>query len=501
MNKDAMSKYEIAIGIETHVQLATKSKLFCGCNNDSREAEPNTNVCPVCLGFPGALPVLNEQAVKLALRAGVVLEAYYDQKGSLLAQFHTKFDRKNYFYPDSPMNYQITQFDEPIVGPGYVEFPVDGAMKRVGVTRAHLEVDAGKLIHPAGADYSLVDLNRAGTPLLEIVSEPDMRSSAEAKAYTQELYHLMRYAGVSDANLYYGNMRFDVNVSLRPTGSTKFGTRTESKNLNSFRAVAEVVEYEAKRQAELLDRGEKVEQETRGWDENKGVTFSQRTKEEAHDYRYFPEPDLPPLVITKKMLQDTQDEMRADGAAVMPAEVRKKLQVAEIPAREIEALIESPFEARLAWQLTLEEWGRTHIRFIVNWLIGDRKRLEEEKGQPLREANISLNNLIRVAEMTAEGELSSTNAKVLLEALWGDGDHPMKPKELAKSLGLIQNSDSDALEKIVDEVIAANPKPVAEYQAGETKVLGFLVGQVMKTSKGQANPPMVNAILKKKLGD
>ncbi|HUC20171.1 MAG TPA: Asp-tRNA(Asn)/Glu-tRNA(Gln) amidotransferase subunit GatB, partial [Candidatus Polarisedimenticolaceae bacterium] len=299
-----MSKYETVIGIECHVQLATKTKLFCACNNDSREAEPNTHVCPVCLGFPGALPVLNGAAIKLALKAGHALHAYEDAK-----EFHSKFDRKNYFYPDSPKNYQITQFDEPIIGKGYVEFPVDGTLKRVGVTRAHLEGDAGKLVHPAGADYSLVDLNRSDTPLLEIVSEPDMRSAHEAKAYAQELYHLMRYASVSDADLYYGNMRFDVNVSLRPAGQPEFGTRTESKNLNSFRAVAGVVEYETKRQAEVLDRGEKVLQETRGWDEHKNVTFPQRSKEEAHDYRYFPEPDLPPVVVDAERLQRIRSSM------------------------------------------------------------------------------------------------------------------------------------------------------------------------------------------------
>ncbi len=299
-----MSRYETVIGIECHVQLATKSKLFCACDNDSREAKPNTNVCPVCLGFPGALPVLNGAAVEFALKAGHALHSYDDAQ-----EFHSKFDRKNYFYPDSPKNYQITQFDEPIIGKGYVEFPLDGKIIRKNVNRAHLEGDAGKLVHPPGANYSLVDLNRSDTPLLEIVSEPDMHSAAEAKAYAQELYKLMRHNGVSDADLYYGNMRFDVNVSLRLIGSDQLGTRTETKNLNSFRAVAGVVEYETKRQAALLDQGQKIIQETRGWDENKNATFSQRSKEEAQDYRYFPEPDLPPLVITKKMLEEAKNKM------------------------------------------------------------------------------------------------------------------------------------------------------------------------------------------------
>ena len=479
-----MNTYEVVVGIETHVQLATKSKLFCGCNNDSREAEPNTNVCPVCLGFPGALPMLNEAAVKLALRAGVALNAY---EGA--GKFHTKFDRKNYFYPDSPKNYQITQFDEPIIGRGYVEFPVDGTTKRVGVTRAHLEGDAGKLIHPAGADYSLVDLNRAETPLLEIVSEPDLRSAAEAKAYAQELYHLMRYAGVSDANLYYGNMRFDVNVSLRPAGSKKLGTRTESKNLNSFRAVAGVVEYEARRQAELLDAGKKVVQETRGWDENKGRTFSQRSKEEAHDYRYFPEPDLPPLVITEKMLGEAKA-----GITLLPNAIRKELAKAKVPDREAEVLIASP-EAATMW-LHIAGENPEQARFGLNWLIGDRVRLEEEQGERLADSDITSITLSGVGQMVADGKLSSTNAKLLLSQLWKED---VGPQAMAEKLGLIQNSDSGALEKIVDEVIAANPGPVAEYQAGAQKVLGFLVGQVMKASKGQANPPMVNAILKQKL--
>ncbi|HUC87171.1 MAG TPA: Asp-tRNA(Asn)/Glu-tRNA(Gln) amidotransferase subunit GatB [Candidatus Saccharimonadales bacterium] len=479
-----MSKYEVVIGIETHVQLATKSKLFCGCNNDSRTAEPNTNVCPVCLGFPGALPVLNAAAVELALRAGHALNAYDQAK-----QFHTKFDRKNYFYPDSPMNYQITQFDEPIIGGGYVEFPLAGATKRVGVTRAHLEADAGKLIHPVGTDYSLVDLNRAGTPLLEIVSEPDMRSAAEAKTYAQELYNLMRYARVSDADLYYGNMRFDVNVSLRPAGTKEFGTRTESKNLNSFRAVAGVVEYETKRQADLLDRGETIRQETRGWDEAKQKTVSQRGKEEAHDYRYFPEPDLPPLVITEKKLQEAKKSITE-----LPNDIRAELAKAKIPAREAEALIANPSAATMWLQVAIE--NPEHSRFALNWLIGDRVRLEEEQKQSLAESSISAASLSGVGQLIADGKLSSTNAKLLLSYLWKDTVDPVAG---AEKLELLQNSDSSTLEKIVDEVIAAHPQPVADYRAGEAKVLGFLVGQVMKASKGQANPPMVNAILKRKL--
>jgi len=482
-----MSKYETVIGIETHVQLSTKSKLFCSCSNDSRDAEPNTNTCPVCLGFPGALPVLNEQAVKLTLRAGMALNAYEDGK-----EFHSKFDRKNYFYPDSPTNYQITQFDEPLVGKGYVEFPIDGKTKRVGVTRAHLEADAGKLIHPAGADYSLVDLNRAGTPLLEIVSEPDMRNAAEAKAYAQEIYHLMRYAGVSDADLYYGNMRFDVNVSLRPVGSKELGTRTESKNLNSFRAVAGVVEYEAKRQAEILGRGDKVVQETRGWDENKNQTFSQRGKEEAHDYRYFPEPDLPPLVITERMLLEAGEAFSPDRR---PGAIRTIMMSHGLDATIAETLIDDPILAFLYLDAVAGN-NKGHHRRIASWLTGEvRAAMQEEATGPLR--NLTPDRLIKLAEMVAANELSSTAAKDVLLDIIATGK---EPNIIAKQRGLTQISDTAALEQIVDQVIADNPKPVAEYKAGEEKVLGFLVGQAMKASKGQANPPMVNAILKKKLG-
>ncbi len=478
-----MSKYEIVVGIETHVQLATKSKLFCACNNDSREVEPNTHVCPVCLGFPGALPFLNEEAVKLALRAGVALHAYENVR-----QFHTKFDRKNYFYPDSPMNYQITQYDEPIIGKGQVEFPVDGVIKRVGITRAHLEADAGKLVHPAGVDYSLVDLNRAGTPLLEIVSEPDMRSAAEAKAYAQELYHLMRYAGVSDADLYHGNMRFDVNVSLRPVDSKEFGTRTESKNLNSFRAVAGVVEYEAKRQAELLERGERVVQETRGWDDAKQCTFSQRSKEEAHDYRYFPEPDLPPLVITEKMLA----EARAAVPEMMPAKIRTYLAEHQLAGHVLDTLLENiEFSERIVEVVKTRPQA---VRMVANWLTGEvQAALTAEVAGKVPTAA----QLLTLAEMVDKAEISATAAKKIIGIMTAVGGDPRK---IAEAENLLQVSDAGALEKIVDEVIAANPQPVADFRAGQAKALGFLVGQVMKASHGQANPPMVNAILKKKLG-
>jgi aspartyl-tRNA(Asn)/glutamyl-tRNA(Gln) amidotransferase subunit B len=389
------------------------------------------------------------------------------------------------------MNYQITQYDQPIVGRGWVEFPVQGKTVKVGVTRAHLEADAGKLTHPAGADYSLVDLNRAGTPLMEIVSEPDIRSALEAKAYAQELHNLMRYAGVSDANLYYGNMRFDVNVSLKAVGTKEFGTRTETKNLNSFRAVFNAVEFEIERQAKLLEAGQKVAQETRGWDDDKQITFSQRSKEEAHDYRYFPEPDLPPLVISKSLLQKAQAAM----PELMPSDLRTELADARIITKETEALLEN-IDAALLWHRVYLE-NPAQAKFAFNWLVGDMVQLADSKSQHLRESDISSLTVASVGEMVTEGKLSSTNAKALLAKLWDkdEGAHLVAERD-----GLLQVSDTGELERIVDQVIADNPGPVEQYRAGEERVLGFLVGQVMKASRGQANPPMVNAILKEKLG-
>jgi aspartyl-tRNA(Asn)/glutamyl-tRNA(Gln) amidotransferase subunit B len=490
-------KYEVVIGIETHVQLKTKTKLFCACDNDARDSEPNTKVCPVCMGFPGSLPVLNEQAVKLALKAGLALNAELP--------VHTKFDRKNYFYPDLPSGYQITQFDKPIIGQGYVEFPSPSKKPgfkardeehyssrpgfeteetfRVGITRAHMEADAGKLTHPEGADYSLVDYNRSGTPLIEIVSEPDMRSAAQAKVYAQEVYNLMRYADVSEANLYYGNMRFDINVSVRLIGTKEFGTRTETKNLNSFRSIERAAEYEINRQIEVLERGDKVVQETRGWSEAKQQTFSQRSKEEAHDYRYFPEPDLPPLVIT--------DEMRREAEASMPAmpnEIRKEMQLHGLDGRIRETIIGNislVSRYRSVVEQGVDPKKAANLLVEVNKLESDNSNLQ-----------VSVSDIVEVTKMINNGQLSSTAAKeVLRNALPGK-----TPADVAGELNLLQNSDSSAIESLVDEAIAANPQSVQDYKSGKPQALGFLVGQVMKASRGQANPPMVNELLKSKLG-
>ena len=483
MNTQLRSKYEVVIGIECHVQLSTKTKLFCSCGNDAREAEPNTLVCEVCMGMPGTLPVLNKHAVELALRLGLALNASYT------LPYHMKFDRKNYFYPDSPKGYQITQFDEPVVPNGFVDVPVDGKTKRIGITRAHLEGDAGKLTHPEGADYSLVDLNRAETPLVEIVSEPDMRSAAEAKAYAQELYNIVRYADVSAANLYYGNMRFDVNVSVRPVGQAEFGTRTETKNMNSFRNIERAAEYEIRRQIVQLEHGERVRQETRGWNDDKQETYSMRSKEDADEYRYFPEPDLPPVIITEAQINAARGEL-----GLLPADLRAELVAAGLPNNESEVLVSDPLAAEM-WHHVVTE-NPEEARFALNWLIGERVKLEETKGQTLSDSQITSLPLAMVGSMVREGKLSSSNAKTLLEHLWDDD---RGANLVAKELGLIQQSDEGELAKIVDEVLADKAQIVADYKGGNERAFGALVGAAMKATKGQGNPQLLTKLLKAKL--
>ncbi len=482
MNQQLRDKYEVIIGIECHVQLATKSKLFCGCDNDSREAEPNTNVCSICFGMPGALPVLNGRAVELAVRMGLALGAQYPDS------LHTKFDRKNYFYPDSPKGYQITQFDEPVVPGGEVVFPVNGELKRVGITRAHLEGDAGKLTHPENSSASLVDLNRAETPLLEIVSEPDMRSAAEAKGYAKELYNLARYAGVSDANLYYGNMRFDVNVSVHLPGEP-FGTRTETKNLNSFQAIEKAVEYEVRRQIVAVENGERIRQETRGWNDVKLETYPMRSKEDADEYRYFPEPDLPPVIITSDMVKIQQNEL-----GLLPAYLRYELTAAGLPLESSEALVADPAAAFFWHEVVTKDANKA--KFAFNWLIGDRVKLADTSGTDLAASALTPEALVHVAKMVAEGQLSSSNAKALLADLWVN---PADPLARATELNLLQESDTDELAKVVDEVIAANPQAVADYQGGNQRAFGALVGQAMKATQGKGNPPVITKLLKGRL--
>ena len=479
-------KYKVTVGIECHVQFNTKTKLFSGINNDAREAPPNTLVSHIDMGLPGALPVLNKEAIHLASRAAFALNSR--------PQKFSKFDRKHYFYPDLPMGYQITQYDEPIILGGSVPIKVGTQAKVIGITRAHLEADAGKSVHPVGKDYSLVDLNRAGTPLLEIVSEPDIKSAEEAKAYARELYLLMRYADVSDANLYYGNMRFDVNVSVSKTD--QMGTRTETKNINSFKSVEKVVEYETKRQIEQLEKGKEIIQETRGWDDAKQKTFSQRTKENADDYRYMPDPDLPPVIIEDKYIDQIKSEM-----PIMPEAWRSKLASVGLDPAHIETLLEAEVEDSEISYLPLIEENIANpklTKFLANWFVNLEipNRSEHIVISKLKDSERQIIYL-NVFNLSDSGKLSSTNVKSLLLKLLNEDVLPENIEEFASQEGLIQVSDQSQIEEIVKIVIEANPKATEDIRNGELKAIGFLVGQVMKASKGSANPGLAQEIIKK----
>lgn len=478
VSEDIRKQYTVTIGIECHVQFKTKTKLFSGADNDAREAAPNTLVNHIDFGLPGALPVLNKEAVRLACRAAFAL-------GSEPQKF-SKFDRKHYFYPDLPMGYQITQFDEPIVLGGHIDVEVDGETKTIGITRAHMEADAGKSTHPAGADYSLVDLNRAGTPLLEIVSEPDMHNAAEAKAYARELYLRMKYADVSEANLYYGNMRFDVNVSVSKTD--ELGTRTETKNLNSFRSVEKAVEYEVARQIEVLEGGEKIVQETRGWDDSAQKTFSQRTKEDAHDYRYMPDPDLPPIVLEQSYI----DEIKA-GMPKLPDDYRQELGDIGIDAKTISDIIAAP-ETAMTVSRVLEKAGKDHARRVAFWMLQPQSDDVEDSNS---EVKANDDQLIKLSQMVGDNKLSSTAAKEVLADMLKTGKDP---EAIANEKNLLQVSDEGEIAKIVEQVLTENEKAAADVKNGEMKAIGFLVGQVMKQSKGKANPALATELIKKQLG-
>ncbi len=473
-----MSKYTPTIGVEIHVQLATKSKMFCGCNNDSRDAEPNTNICPVCLALPGTLPVVNRGAVELAIKLGRGFN-------SKIAE-HTSFDRKNYFYPDSPKGYQITQMDEPIIQAGYVEIFVSGEFKKIRIHHAHLEEDAGKLTHPAGADFSLVDLNRAGTPLIEIVSEPDIHSPEEAKRYLQEVYNIATSLGVSHGDMEHGNFKFDLNVSV--SNSEKLGTRTELKNLNSFRNAERALSYEIKRQVDLLEKGEKIEQETRGWNDAKSITFSQRSKEEANDYRYFPEPDIPPLVITPKMVEEV-----ADTITVLPIDVRKQLVELGLNIDEQDVMIGQPKTMQIFEESRSVLNKPELVKKAVNWLVGDYQAWLTEFGE--QKSKLSGDNLTQLINLVDKGEISSKIAK----DIFADVINGTEPEKVIKNKGLKQVSDDGEIEEIVRSIIAANPKAVEDYKSGNDRALGFFIGQVMKETKGQANPGKANQLVVKLL--
>ena len=488
VSDEILQQYEMTIGIECHVQLATKTKLFSPADNDARDAEPNSKTHEIDFGLPGMLPVLNKHAVELAVRAGKALNAPIARV--------SRFDRKHYFYPDLPKGYQTSQMYQPIILAGYVNAPLeDGSLKRVRIHHAHMEEDAGKLTHHDG--YSLVDLNRAGTPLIEIVSEPDMHSAAEAKAYASELHKLMVYAGVTHGDLYHGNMRFDVNISVAKKGATELGKRAEVKNLNSFRSVERAAEYEFKRQVDLLESGESVVQETRGWSDDKQITTSQRSKEDAQDYRYMPDADIPPVVLTDEFIADIQAEV-----PMLPGEYREKLSVLNVDKSVVYTIMDfKPYaDAVLS---ALDSRGVSAARRIANWFasvnvdavveFGDFSAIDVSGMTP------STEGLIKLSDLVDQGELSSTAAKEVFIAVVSDITDD--PRKFAEERNLLQVSDESAIAAIVDEVLSdpASAASIADIKAGKDKAIGYLVGQVMKRSKGQANPSLAQKLIREKL--
>lgn len=474
-----MPAYEAVIGLEVHVQLATATKLFCSCPTSFGQA-PNSNVCEVCGGMPGALPMLNRQAVHYACLVGLATNCSIHR--------NSIFARKNYFYPDLPSGYQISQFDLPICEHGHLTVTVDGAEKRIGITRIHMENDAGKNIHAQGENVSYVDLNRAGTPLVEIVSEPDMRSSAEAVAYLKALYGIVTYLGVCDGNMEEGSFRCDANVSIRPVGSTTFGTRTELKNLNSFRNVQRAIDYEIARQQDALADGEEIVQETRLYDATKNITASMRGKEEAHDYRYFPDPDLLPVTITDEEFSRWQQELPELPAARM----QRFITMTGLPEPEAEVLVQSRamadfFEAAAA---------KADARKVTNFILGPLLRELNARSLHVQDCAMTPEALAELVSIVDKGLISAKIANDIFADLMENG---AMPEAYVKEKGLVQISDSSALEAAVDKVLADNPAEVEAFRGGKTKLISFFVGQVMRATRGKANPALVNELLAKKL--
>ncbi|WP_152396741.1 Asp-tRNA(Asn)/Glu-tRNA(Gln) amidotransferase subunit GatB [Paenibacillus guangzhouensis] len=470
------SKYETVIGLEVHVELHTNSKIFCGCKT-SFGASPNSNTCPICLGHPGVLPVLNRQAVEYAMKAAMALNCTIATE--------SKFDRKNYFYPDSPKAYQISQYDKPIGENGWIDIEVNGETKRIGVTRLHLEEDAGKLTHVDGGYASLVDFNRVGTPLLEIVSEPDIRSAEEAKAYLEKLKAIMQYCDVSDVKMEEGSLRCDANISLRPYGQKEFGIRAELKNMNSFRGVQRGIEYEEYRQADILDDGGIVVQETRRWDDTQGKTFSMRGKEEAHDYRYFPDPDLVSVLI--------DDEWKARVKASIP-----ELPDARIARYAAEFGLPSYDANVITSSMALADFFEESLNYtkdakaVANWIMGDLLAHLNANNLEMSDVKITGQGLGEMIGLIEKGTISSKIAKTVFKEMIDSGT---APQAIVEEKGLVQISDEGAIKAIVDKVVDANPQSVEDYRAGKDKAIGFLVGQVMKESRGKANPALVNQLL------
>ncbi len=476
-----MSKaYETVIGLEVHVELATKTKIFCGCSTAFGGA-PNTHTCPVCTGMPGSLPVLNKEVVNKAIAVGLATNCTITQ--------NCKFDRKNYFYPDNPQNYQISQLYYPICRNGKVEIEVDGVKKFVGIHEIHMEEDAGKLIHDPHTDSSLVDFNRSGVPLIEIVSEPDMRSADEVIAYLDKLRMIIQYLGASDCKLNEGSMRADVNLSIREVGAAEFGTRTEMKNLNSFKAIARAIENERERQIDLIEAGKEVVQETRRWDDTKEYSYAMRSKEDAQDYRYFPDPDLVPIIISDAWL----NEIRSKQPEFREEKKVRYMEEYGLPEYDADIMtgtkkLADIFEETIAMDANPKK--------VSNWLMGETMRILKEKEMDADEITFSAENLAKLIKLTDSQAINSSVAKEVFEKVFADD---IDPDKYVEEHGLKTVNDEGALRETVERVIAANPKSVEDYHNGKEKAIGFLVGQTMKEMKGKANPGMVNQLLKELL--
>ena len=473
-------QYETVIGLEVHVELATKTKIFCGCST-AFGGDPNTHTCPVCTGMPGSLPVLNKQVLEYAVAVGLATNCTITR--------NCKFDRKNYFYPDNPQNYQISQLYLPICRNGRVEIETEEGKKFVGIHEIHMEEDAGKLIHDEWDDCSLVDYNRSGVPLIEIVSEPDMRSSQEVIAYLEKLRMTIQYLGASDCKLQEGSMRADVNLSVREVGAEEFGTRTEMKNLNSFKAIARAIEGERERQIDLLESGEKVIQETRRWDDGRGESYAMRSKEDAQDYRYFPDPDLVPVVLDDAFLE----EIRARQPEFREEKMLRYKREFDIPDYDIEIITDSKhmsdlFEATVALG--------SQPKKVSNWLMGETLRLLKEKNMDPEDICFSPENLARLTTLVDGKAINSSVAKEVFEVMF---EKDIDPEKYVEEKGLKTVNDEGALRRTVEEVIAANPQSVADFKSGKEKAIGFLVGQTMKAMKGKADPGLVNQILRELL--
>ena len=473
-------QYETVIGLEVHVELATKTKIFCGCSTAFGGA-PNTHTCPVCTGMPGSLPVLNRQVVEYALGIGLATNCKITQV--------CKFDRKNYFYPDNPQNYQISQLYLPIARDGYVEIEVDGHTKKIGIHEMHMEEDAGKLVHDEWEDASFVDYNRSGVPLVEIVSEPDMRSAEEVMAYLEKLRLIIQYLGASDCKLQEGSMRADVNISVREVGATEFGTRTEMKNLNSFKAIARAIDGERARQIDLIESGEEVIQESRRWDDTKEKSYAMRSKEDAKDYRYFPEPDLVPIVISDEWIA----EVKARQPEFRTEKLERYKKEFEIPEYDAEILTGSKKMADIFEETTAI---CNKPKKVSNWLMVETMRLLKDRGMEVEDLSFSPANLAKLIDLTEAGTVNSSVAKEVFEHVF---DEDVDPEVYVEEHGLKTVNDEGALKAALEQAIANNPKAVADYKGGKEKALGALVGQTMKAMKGKANPGMINQMLREML--